>query len=423
MIGKRAVFTIVIIIAIVVFFIPTHQTGGHTAPSIVVLDSRNNDNGAITQLLSNQQQLLKLALAKKPEPVKVKVKVKDKIKAVKPKPKFKDWAALGTATQSSTYQSMEASNAIDKKMDTFSHTDIKPDKNSWLKVTLPTSVEISKIVITNRKDAPGSFQLRKRLPPFSLTIKNASGMITASKVFTDVLDIYTWSDIFVVGSQILIEQQKKNYLHVSDIKVYGIAAKDCSYYEKLLALNRSTASNLLIKLKESACLLGLSKESQTETRKAQAKKFDNIIKLQTKAQQKQMKQAQKILKNVENQQLKERQLAAQAKRYGLAPPAPMYKKEQVEKLQKSLNPVEKQLSEAEKAECMTIHTRIQTLTQQASDLASKMGEGSSTSPMDAIANEIRQLQQVYTSKCTVAPVTDDLEEFGVSNDEDAPALS
>ena len=119
MIGKRAVFTIVIIIAIVVFFIPIHQTGGHTAPSIVVLDSRNNDNGAITQLLSNQQQLLKLALAKKPEPVKVKVKVKEpvkepvKVKVKVKEPKFKDWAALGTATQSSTYQAMEAINAID----------------------------------------------------------------------------------------------------------------------------------------------------------------------------------------------------------------------------------------------------------------------------------------------------------------------
>jgi hypothetical protein len=426
MTGKRAVLVlIIIVIAIVAFnanfnFNVNTQTGGSVQP-IVILDTRstqNDNHAAITQLLSNQQQLLKIALNRKPTPKPM------------PTPKstngsvFKDWAPLSKATQSSTYKSMSASNAIDGKADTFSHTDVKPDKNSWLKVTLPTSVEISKIVIENRKDTPGSFQFRKRLPPFTVTIKNASGVVTASKVFTNVLQTYTWSDIFVVGSQIIIEQQKKNYLHVADIKVYGIAAQDCSYYEKMLALHRSTASNLLLKLKESACMLGLTTEAQKETRKVLASKFDAILKKQTKTQQKQMKQAQALLKQVENQQLKERQLAAQAKRLGLAPPPAMYTKAQVEKLQGALNPVEKQLSETDKAECMTIHERLQTLSQQASDLASKMGdEGTPTAQMEIIANEIKQLQNRYTEKCTVAPITADLEEFGATIDEEAPALS
>ncbi len=401
--------------------------GGNVPPTILLLPSsrayvHGSDHAKLTQLLANQQQLLKLALKGKgtppPPPTPAAPAV---VPLPEPAPKFKDWAAEGQVTQSSTYKSLTAANAIDGNKDTFSHTDIKPNQNSWLKLSLPTSVEISKIVIENRKDAPGSFQLRKRLPPFTVTIRNAAGMVTASKMFTDILQTYTWSDIFVVGSQIMIEQQKKNYLSISDIKVYGVQAKGCDYYEKQLAVNMSTASTLLQKLKESACLQGVSKEAQQEAQKLQAKKFDEIIKKQTAVQSKQIKQAQTVISTIEAQQLKERQLAAQAKRYGLEPPKPMYTAAQVNKLKSSLNPVERQLTDEEKAECMNMHTRIETLTQQASDLAAKMGDGSPTTQMDMIANEIKQLQQVYTTKCSTPQ--HDLSEFNIVMDEPAPSLS
>jgi hypothetical protein len=411
------------------------QLGGGR-PSILILDRSDdasnlnlnlnlNSNSKLTKLLANQQQLLKLALKSK-----IQTKAKAKAKPVackaplpikKASPKFKDWAAEGQVTQSSTYQSLQASNAIDGKMDTFSHTEIKPNQNSWLKLSLPTSVEINKIIIENRKDAPGSFQLRKRLPPFTVTIRNAAGMVTASKMFTDILQTYTWSDIFVVGSQITIEQQKKNYLSVADIKVYGLEAKGCDYYEKKLAFNMSTASTLLQKLKESACLRGESKETQKETLKIQAKKFDEIIKKQTAVQMKQVKQVQKVITEIEAQQLKDRQLAAQAKRYGLEPPIPMYTKAQINELKSSLNPVERKLTEEEKAECMNINTRIQTLTQQASDMAAKMGDSSPIGPMEMIGNELKQLQDLYTTKCFTEQL--DLSDFNIVIDESAPGLS
>lgn len=408
------------------------QLGGGR-PSILILD-RSNDNSnfnsnKLTQLLANQQQLLKMALKTQPkgqpktqtQPKTKPVACKAPLPITKASPKFKDWAAEGQVTQSSTYKSLHASNAIDGKMDTFSHTEIKPNQNSWLKLSLPTSVEINKIIIENRKDSPGSFQLRKRLPPFTVTIRNAAGMVTASKMFTDILQTYTWSDIFVVGSQITIEQQKKNYLSVADIKVYGLKAKGCDYYEKKLAFNMSTASTLLQKLKESACLRGESKETQQETLKIQAKKFDEIIKKQTAVQMKQVKQVQKVITSIEAQQLKDRQLAAQAKRYGLEPPKPMYTNAQINELKSSLNPVERKLTEAEKAECMNINTRIQTLTQQASDMAATMGDSSPIGPMERIGNELKQLQDLYTTKCFTEQK--DLSDFNIIIDEEAPGLS
>jgi hypothetical protein len=396
-------------------------------PSIIILDrshgydsynSNSNSTSKLTQLLANQQQLLKMALKSK---AKANAKPKPVCKVKKASPKFKDWASEGQATQSSTYKFLQASSAIDGNMDTFSHTEISPNHTSWLKLTLPKSVEINKIIIENRKDAPGSFQMRKRLPPFTVSIKNAAGMVTASKIFTDVLQTYTWSDIFVVGSEITIEQQKKNYLSVADLKVYGLEAKGCDYYEKELAFNVSTASTLLQKLKESACLKGASKETQQEVVKMQAKKFDEIIKKQMTAQKKQVTQAKTVIKTIEAQLLKERQLAAQAKRYGLEPPKPIYKKAQINKLKRMVNPVEKKLTEEEKADCMNINTRIQALTQQISDMSSKMDENSPIGPMELLGNELKQLQDLYSAKCFAQPP--DLSEFNIDIEDSAPALS
>ena len=420
---------LMLIIDETITFGPLQQLGGgrRDVPSIIILD-RSHDNAKLTQLLANQQQLLKMAL----KTTKVKVQVKDQAKAKakpvacklpikKAPPKFKDWASEGQATQSSTYKFLQASSAIDGNMDTFSQTEIDPNHTSWLKLSLPTSVEINKIIIENRKDSPGSFLMRKRLPPFTVTIRNAEGMVTASKMFTDILQTYTWTDIFVVGSEITIEQQKKNYLSVADLKVYGVKAKGCDYYEKELAFNISTASTLLQKLKESACLKGVSKEAQQETLKIQAKKFDEIIKKQTAAQTKQVKQAQTVIKTIEAQQLKERQLAAQAKRFGLPPPEPIYTKAQINKLKSSVKPVERKLTEDEKADCMNLNTRIQTLTQQVSDMSSKMDEDSPIGPMEQMGNELKQLQDLYSTKCFSEQP--DLSEFNIDIDDAAPSLS
>ena len=383
----------------------------------------------ITQILENQQKILKLALDDKcpsghfrpvkPEvkvevevepKVEVEVKPKDEVEVkpkIKPSKVYQDWARLSTATQSSNYAGYSASMAIDGNPKTYSHTDIKQGRNSWLKIALPKQIEVNKIVIENR---PGPKEI-KRLPPFIVSIKNSSGAITASKQFTDALQTYTWSDIFVVGSEVTIEQLKPQYLHVAEVKIFGVEAESCSYYEERVALNRDVVSTLFQKLKNSACMLGLTADSKATMKpalspaeiKKEAALFDKVMAKQEKAQEKKIKEAKQLVTKIEAQVLKEQQLNAQAKKYGIAPPAPMYSKKQLDSAKKATVPVTRKLTDKEKAECM-MHKRTIDSLQKEIEAMSKSIDPENMSETDRnklneLGERLKSVQAVYDSRC------------------------
>jgi hypothetical protein len=325
----------------------------------------------------------------------------------KKEPAYRDWARSGTASQSSQYGNNPASNAIDGNPNTFSHTDISPNTNSWLTVLLPAPVEINKIVIENRPDTPGSMTLRQRLPPFTITVKNPSGIEVASKTFNDLLQTYVWNDVFAVGSQVTIQQQKKNYLHISDIKIFGTKAQNCSYYEKRVALHRERISPIFQQLKTSACLMPQPALMLEDIQKAQAAKFNETIKQQTELQKAKMVQAKKIWTKIQTQQSLERQMAAQAKRLGLPPPTPMYTQEQIALVKKNLEPAELDLSDKQKAECLQISNQIRDLQNRIKSIQKFFGNSNvSVNFIKPYAAQLSGLQTKYNQTCLPPPKPD-----------------
>lgn len=127
-----------------------------------------------------------------------------------------DWARRGTATQSSTYENFGANNAIDSNARTYNHT--QSDNNAWWQVTLPRDIYINKIDILNRQDFA-----REKLSDFDISIYDKNGTLVVSKYF-DVAGVgIAWSNINQIGRSVKIQLRHKDYLHMAEVHVYGVA--------------------------------------------------------------------------------------------------------------------------------------------------------------------------------------------------------
>jgi hypothetical protein len=396
---RLIVLLLIIIVLIVIFNYRKSKpqskflTGGNPDPTLILLEQESEtEQDKLTRLLENQQQMLKIALG-----LNGRVQAPRKATAVRrtrTKGEYKDWAHRGVATQSSNYGNYLAKNVIDGDLSTFNHTDMSPNANSWLKIKLPFAVEINKIVIENRQDTPGSLVFRKRLPPFKVTVTNASGIEVASKTFNDILQTYVWNDVYTVGADVTVTQLKKNYLHMAEIKIFGVPAQPCEYYEQIVAQNREKVSPIFQQFKASACQLPQPSLAQKEIVKAQAAKFNQILKKASKLQEAKTQQAKKAWDNILSQQRLERQMAAQARRLGLPPPKPTYTKSQVSLVQKNLKVNKLTLTDEQKAECMDMYNKIQ-------EMKDKGVSASSTDPsvMSSMATQLIDLQQKYDQQC------------------------
>jgi polyhydroxyalkanoate synthesis regulator phasin len=384
-------------------------------------------------ILTNQHKLLKAALGSRIQKKKVATKPKC-IQAAPPAMTrvYKNWAPNSTATQSSTYGGYAATNAIDGNKKTFNHTEIKPNENSWLKIALSTPIEINKIVIENRSDSPGSLAMRKRLPPFTITVKNKAGIVVASKTFEDILQTYVWNDVFSVGSEVMVQQQKKNHLHIAEIQIFGIQAHDCNYYEKQTALNRQRVSPMFQQLKTSACLAPQSPLGAAETMKAQADRFNKIIKKHTEKQKAKTEQAKTLWNKIQKQQVLENQLAAQAKRFGLAPPKPLYSAKQIESVKQNMEAFKPNLTVNQKADCMSLYNQIQELKRNVdkltSNLKAKAPSEETITKLKILTDQINKLDIRYKQECLPEDSRQDLTSTALSPDvlpesEEEPTLA
>ncbi len=425
----------------------TAQLGGHSnsnsydAEEDAILLIRPNKpvpkrsvEDKMISILANQHKLLKAALDSRLQKKKKIAKPKCAAPAIPSKivRVYKNWASNSTATQSSTYGGYAASNAVDGNKKTFNHTEITPNENSWLKIALNVPIEINKIVIENRHDSPGSLEMRKRLPPFTVTVKNKSGIVVATKTFEDILQTYVWNDVFAVGSEVIVQQQKKNYLHISEIQIFGIPAKDCSYYEKRTALNRERVSPMFQQLKTSACLAPQSPLGASETMKAQADRFNKIINKQIERQKIKTEQAKTLWDKIQKQQVLENQLTAQAKRLGLPPPKPLYSEKQIETVKQNMEVTKPNLTVAQKADCMSLYNQIQELKrnveQATSALNGKAPNEQTVTKLTVLTEQINKLDIRYKQECLPEDSRPDLTSTSLSPDilpesEEAPNLA
>lgn len=284
---------------------------------------------------------------------------------------YQDWAKIGKPSQSSTIKDNTAFRAIDGNLDTFSQTDIGTD-NSWFKVELTTNVEIQKIVVANRL---GSFSIRERLPPFTISVFNKLGAKVGSKSFKGVRSEYIWEPVELVGHSVKITQDDKNYLHLSGLSVWGEQALPCGDYEQKFMKYRDLVDKILLdpkahadmankdlyikqrrlyeKLKDSCGKLDVTtNKERNEIVKQRAKSYDKIMKQKNALNKIKSEKAKKLWSNIKKQIAKEKKIAKDAKKLGLPPPPPMYSKSQIAIVKKNLSHNTATMTEKQKALCM-----------------------------------------------------------------------
>jgi hypothetical protein len=277
-----------------------------------------------------------------------------------------NWAPMGKATQSSTYQNQYPANfAIDNKLDTFSHTDMG---QSWWQVELSKTLSIRKIIVRNRL---GTYQIKSRIIPFKITIINNNGASVGEKTFNDIQDTFTWDDIYLIGKVVKVELINQNYLHMAEVEVYGKEAQDCPTYlnkydqvtqminQKLLKyssvspdLNRQKDN--LKKLSDSCQKLSQVDQSKRKELIAdQAKAYDAVLQLQQQEKAKKMAVAKELMTQIEAAQKQEALAAAQAKKLGLPPPPPRYTDAEIAQAKQDLTTLQpKDMTTDQKAQCM-----------------------------------------------------------------------
>lgn len=93
-------------------------------------------------------------------------------------------ALQGLATQSSTLSTLVATNAIDNKNNTFSHT---KDANAFWEVDLNHDYVIQEVYVLNRwcQDLSDPTGCMCRLTNATLTLLNSAGSVLAAKTFGD----------------------------------------------------------------------------------------------------------------------------------------------------------------------------------------------------------------------------------------------
>ena len=133
-------------------------------------------------------------------------------------------AIYGTASQSSTAYSGDASRAIDQNTDgTYANnsvTNTSAETNAWWQVALDGSHNIDTIVIYNRTDAA----YISRLTNFTVSVINSSGAVTFTKTFTTYPNpSVTINAGGAIGSIVKVQLNTTNgTLNLAEVEVYEL---------------------------------------------------------------------------------------------------------------------------------------------------------------------------------------------------------
>ena len=138
-----------------------------------------------------------------------------------------DALSAAAASQSTTWVSgssegaHEAHRAIDGDFDTESHTDHN-DANQWLEIDLGHDAAISQIDVYNRflDSSYGPMRFNNLLQDAVVTVLDDGAEVWTSEGMTNAV-LHTFDLDGIVGDTVRIEGAR-NYLHVSEVDVFGI---------------------------------------------------------------------------------------------------------------------------------------------------------------------------------------------------------
>lgn len=133
-----------------------------------------------------------------------------------------NWAKLGRATQSSTYQNYNAYYAVDGKLLTFSSTN--SELNPWWEIALPKEIYVDRIIVKNRANV--SDDVSMRLSNFSIIIKDAVGVEISRKSLSTASPTseFSWNNVYHIGRSIRIQlnDTSPQYLNMGEVQVFGM---------------------------------------------------------------------------------------------------------------------------------------------------------------------------------------------------------
>lgn len=159
-----------------------------------------------------------------------------------------NWAKLGRATQSSTYQSYNAYYAVDGKLLTFSSTN--SEMNPWWEIALPKEIYLDRIIVKNRTNV--SDDVSMRLSDFSIIVKDAVGVEISKKSLSTASPTseFSWNNVYHIGRSIRIQlnDSSPQYLNMGEVQVFGLPVNYSVLLNKPIMsdLTTYTSNNKLI---------------------------------------------------------------------------------------------------------------------------------------------------------------------------------
>ena len=329
---------------------------------------------------------------------------------------MKDWSkSKNVVTKQSTIE-FDSKLAIDGNDKTFSSTQMKED--SYWEMELENQIELEQLVVRFNL-------LDNKEITVQIEMNNANGAIVNTekaiiKYNKDVFDKKYNSEFLVKKIRISLVAPKISKLSIYDVKTLGTLSRSCKYYEDSYNNNRqdnldkiidnkydSLNSTVAIRLKKlyDTCIATITgdKGLQDQTVADNAKKFREMIKSVNDEKKKQADEAKQQLVIIAKQQLKDEELAQDAKRLGVKPPPPMYSKMEIDDLRKVANWTDtktKNMNNVEAAKCMVLYNNYTSKKQRAQEL----GEMSVNDPN--LINETKELGEAaeatykeYLAKC------------------------
>ncbi len=329
---------------------------------------------------------------------------------------MKDWSKSNNVVTKQSTIEFEPKLAIDGNDKTFSSTQMK--ENSYWEMELEEQIELDQLVVHFNL-------LDNKEITVNIEMDNSNGAIVNSekviiKYNKDVFDKKYNSEFLVKKIKISLVSPKVGKLAIYDIKTLGKLGRSCKYYEDSYNNNKqdnldkiidnkydslnSSISTRLKKLYDTCIATIKGDKGQQDLAIAEnAKKFREMIQKVNDEKKKRADEAKQKLVVISKQQLKDEELAQDAKRLGVKPPPPMYSKKEIDDLRKVANWTDtktKNMSDVEAAKCMVLYNNYTSKKQRAQELGEMaVNDPNLIGETKELGESAEAIYQEYLAKC------------------------
>jgi hypothetical protein len=329
---------------------------------------------------------------------------------------MKDWAKSKNVVTKESTTEFESKLAIDGNDKTFSSTQMKD--NSYWEMELENQIELDQLVVHFNV-------LDNKEITVEIEMDNSNGAIVNTEKVTikynkDVFDKKYNSEFLVKKIKITLVAPNVGKLAIYDVKALGTLGRSCKHYEDTYNKNRqdnlgkiidnkydTLNSNISTRLKKlyDTCIATIKgdKGQQDQAVKENAKNFRDMIQKVNDEKKKKADEAKQKLVVISKQQLKDEELAQDAKRLGVKPPPPMYSKKEIDELRIVANWTDtktKNMNDVEAAKCMVLYNNYRSKKQRAQELGEMaVNDPNLIDEAKELGESAEALYKEYLAKC------------------------